>query len=523
MSISDHLPIYIIIKKSRKAKQTTHIKGRSFKKYNNVGFQRYIQQDSKWKAFWLQYDVNIKWKILLEILLRAADKFCPLVAMKFNLDNEGWLTKEVIEAISEKNCLFKIEKHTPNNDKWALFKAQRRYARKLLLNTKEEFLKAEVEQNRDKPQTFWRKLNGIIGNTNINQTFTTIFNDTGNKIEKVEAAEFMNNYFTGIGENLNERNNTTWLPHTFFPNLSSHNFSLNVVTEDITQKYVKALDIKKPSGLSDLNNRLLRDAFTVLIGELTTLFNDSIIQEVFPQDWKMGTITPIPKSGNLMVKTNWRPITILNTFGFSTSSAIFELLIDIYDAKLKDMVTGCIFVDYQKAFDTINHNILFKKMSLYGFSKSCINWFKSFLSNRSQMTKCDSVHLSTPKSVTIGVPQGSTLGPLLFILYVNDLYHVKHLYNVGLKMYADDTVIYTCGKSTVEVQKTLPSCMDYVYNWCVINRLYMNMKKTKTRWIKNSKLENAESSDYEITINGSILSRVYSYLYLGVEIDDGLL
>ena len=342
--------------------------------------------------------------------------------MKFNLDNEGWFTKEVIEAIVEKKRLFKLARSNNTARNWSIFKSQRKYARKLLLNTKEEFKKNQIEENRDNPRAFWRKLNGIIGNTKNSQKFTTIFNDHGIKIEKTEAAEFMNDYFTEIGETLNENNHEQWIPHTFFPNPPINNFVLNVVNEDIVRKYVNSLDISKPSGILNLNNKLLCDAFKVLTFELTALFNDSIVQEIFPHEWKMGTITPIPKAGNLMNKTNWRPITIINTFGkllekiihfqtstylklneilsddqhgfkkgFSTSSAIVEFLIDIYDAKLTGMVTGCVYIDYQKAFDTINHNILFKKMALYGFSQSCKNWFVSYLSNRSQMTKCDGV------------------------------------------------------------------------------------------------------------------------------------
>ena len=553
VGISDHLPIFLIIKKCRKTKHISKVRGRSFKKYDTIKFQQYILNDPQWNKFWVKHDVNLKWKSFSEILTRAADEFCPIVSMKLHSDNEGWFTKEVIEAIVEKKRIFKLAKNTGNHEHWSLFRKQRKYTRKLMSNTKEEFLKAQIEVNRDNPRSFWKKLNGIIGNTKNNQSFTAVFNDIGNKIEKVEAAEFMNDYFTEIGEKLNNSNNTMWSPHSFFPSFRKNDFVLNVVNEDVVRKYVKSLDITKPSGITNLNNKLLCDAFIVLIQELTTMFNDSIIQEVFPLDWKMGTITPIPKTGNLMLKTNWRPITILNTLGkllekivhfqtstylklheilnddqhgfrkgFSTSSAICEFLTDIYDAKLKNMVTGCLFIDYQKAFDTISHSILFKKMALYGFSKSCINWFKSYLSNRSQMTKCDTLYLSSPKAVTIGVPQGSTLGPLLFILYVNDLCHIKHLFNVELKMYADDTVVYAQGGTVAEVQQTLQSCMDYVYEWCIQNRLYMNMKKTKTMWFEAKQLYNVANRDYEVIINGTVLSRVYSYLYLGVELDDNL-
>ena len=217
-------------------------------------------------------------------------------------------------------------------------------------------------------------------------------------------------------------------------------FLLNVVDEKIVKKYVNGLDVTKPSGITNLNSKLLCAAFKIMTSELTALLNESIVQEMFPQEWKMGIITPIPKSGNLMLKSNWRPISILSTprkllekiihfqtstflnlneilsdnqHGFrkdhSTSSAILEFLTDVYHAKIANMVTGCVYVDYQKAFDTINHNILFSKLSLYGFSRSCINWFKSYLSIRSQVTKWDNSYFSSPNQISIGVPQDSTV------------------------------------------------------------------------------------------------------------------
>ena len=385
------------------------------------------------------------------------------------------------------------------------------------------------------------------------QSFMSIFNDDGKKLEKEEAAEFMNNYFITVGKELNEANRTTWKQHSYFQQFPNNNFLLNVVDENTVLKYVRTLDSAKPSGIPNLSNKLMLDAFKVLPGELAALFNESIIQEIFPEDWKMGIITPIPKSGNLMLKTNWRPITILNTLGkllekiihyqtstylklneilkddqhgfrkgFSTSSAILKFLSDIYEAKRTHMVTGCIYVDYQKAFDTINHNIIFRKLELYGFGILCINWFKSYLQGRMQVTTCDNYYLSLPKSVTIGVPQGLTLGPLLSILYVNDLCHIKNIFDVKLKMYADDTVIYSYGRSVHDVQQSLQLCLNYVYDWCITNRLYMNMKKTKIMWFENSNQIKDPKTNYTINIEGVGLSRVYNYMYLGVDLDHNL-
>ena len=105
---------------------------------------------------------------------------------------------------------------------------------------------------------------------------------------------------------------------------------------------------------------------------------------------------------------------------------------------------------------------------------------------------------------------------------MNDLYHIKHIFNVKLKMYADDTVIYAHGNSVPEVQQNLQLCLDYVYDWCILNRLYMNMKKKKIMWLENNTQSNIVNTNYLVSVNNVLLSRVYSYLYLGVEYDHTL-
>ena len=110
----------------------------------------------------------------------------------------------------------------------------------------------------------------------------------------------------------------------------------------------------------------------------------------------------------------------------------------------------------------------------------------------------------------------------MFIIYVNDLCHIKDVFNVNIKMYADDTVIYASGKTTADVKYTLQTCMDYVYKWCITNRLYMNMKKTKVMWFESNEICNSLVNNYTISIDGTLLTRVFSYPYLGVELDHAL-
>ena len=487
---------------------------------------------------------------MLSIIESSLNDLCPIRNLKITVHRDEWLTNEVIEAILEKDRLHKAACKSNLLSDWEKFKIARKRSRNLLLNTKEEVLKSQVKENYGNPGRFWRKINEILGNGKHSRSFSSIYNDQNVKLDNGDAAEFMNEYYTRIGEHLNANNNSTWHPHQFFSKRPKNEFSLNVITEEMLKKYIKRLDISKPSGIPYVNNKVLRDALISIPFELLVLINNSIVNAIFPTDWKNGIITPIPKTGNLMDKTNWRPITILNSVGkllekvvhyqtslyltlneilddnqhgfrrnFSTSSAIFEFLKDIYESIRSKKVLGCVYVDYQKAFDTINHEILFKKLDLYGFSKSCVNWFKSYLTGRTQCTKSNGDFISSPKNVSLGVPQGSTLGPLLFIVYVNDICHIKYIFDVDIKMYADDTVFYATGRNRQEVCNTLQMCSNYVYDWCIVNRLYINMKKTKIMWfgMDNDK-EDGSSSD-NIHIANVCIERVWSYPYLGIELD----
>ncbi len=203
--------------------------------------------------------------------------------------------------------------------------------------------------------------------------------------------------------------------------------------------------------------------------------------------------------------------------GFSTVSSTVSFLNSIYVAFDKNMITGAVFLDLKKAFDTVDHTILCHKLLKYGVVGLSNAWFRNYLDNRQQVTRYNK-SVSSLSDINCGVPQGSILGPLLFILYINDLPNTVFSCEIGL--YADDTVLYTSGKSVTEVADKLQDDMNRVYLWMCANRLSLNVGKTKsmlfaTRYFKGC-------VDLSITVAGEVLEQMNVFKYLGFLLDNRL-
>ncbi len=237
------------------------------------------------------------------------------------------------------------------------------------------------------------------------------------------------------------------------------------------------------------------------------MFNRSLESSKFPSLWKFGKVTALFKSGDRCDSGNYRPITILPTvskvlekvvhhqvykylmdekilspvqFGFrpnlSTEVALIHFTDSILDNMDKGAVTGAIFLDLSKAFDTVNHSILFSKLSKAGFNDATVTWFNSYLYQRTQVTRVDNA-TSSAKYVSVGVPQGSVLGPLLFILYVNDL--PSYIKKCKVTMYADDTVLYFSSSTLSELEENLNADLKILCRYLNDNLLTLNAEKSK--------------------------------------------
>ena len=267
---------------------------------------------------------------------------------------------------------------------------------------------------------------------------------------------------------------------------------------------LQSLNANKSSP--DLPFYLLKIASLQLAKPITYIINKSINTGVVHDLFKIACVTPIFKNGDTTIPGNYRPIAILPAlnkilerivydqlikflnkhniifnyqFGFrkkhSTEQAVLELTENLKQSIDQKELTCGIFLDFTKAFDTVDHNILLLKLEKFGIRGHPLKWFTSYLKNRMQYVKIGNT-TSDLNSVSCGVPQGSTLGPVLFLLYINDLPQTSN--KLLFRMFADDTNIFYSHKDIKVVEDVVRTELGYVFDYCAVNKLTLNLKKT---------------------------------------------
>ena len=344
--------------------------------------------------------------------------------------------------------------------------------------------------------------------------------------------------------------NLIWAKPALIHRKTFNNFSFKEVTVVEVFKYLKNLSRKKSCGSDNLSPGILKDAALQIAKPLCHVINTSLKTSIIPSDFKLGTITPIHKSGSKQEMDNYRPITVLpvcskilekcihkqllafleehnllscTQFGYrknrNTELAATLLVDDIRRNMDKGEVTGSIFIDLSKAFDTLTHAQIIESLSSCGVTGTEKELFVDYLFNRKQVVRIEK-EISPPEPVTCGVPQGSILGPLLFLVAFNDI--GSTLRHCKIITYADDTVIYTSGKSKEEVQELLQEDFKSIADWLELNDLVMNFKKGKTECILFGTARRVRKSTLEIKYRHHIVSTTNSYKYLGVLLDQTL-
>jgi len=374
--------------------------------------------------------------------------------------------------------------------------------------------------------------------------------------EPNDIANSLNNYFCNIGSNLAAN-----LPSRPIGSNAKSSSAMIVplqntfVFADITisevEDTIKNLNNRKSSGVDDIHAKFVTCFYKLLAPVLTQLFNTSVNRGEFPKDMKIAKIIPIPKTKtNLNITSNYRPIALLSIFSkifekimtkkltafftkynvfyehqygfrshYSTKLALIESVNEIRKNLDDGKIVAGIYLDLAKAFDSLSHDILLSKLYKYGIRGFVLNWIKSYISSRVQITYTNGVS-SLPNTTNYGVPQGSVLGPLLFLIYINDMGFIPDLL-AHPKLFADDANVFVSGTNFEDLRINCLKTISSLYDWITENRLTLNIDKTCYMiFLPNSK--HVIQDNFSITINSHILTRVAHTKFLGVVIDDKL-
>ena len=284
-------------------------------------------------------------------------------------------------------------------------------------------------------------------------------------------------------------------------------FSLSRVGVNDVRKVIGELGAGKATGLDTIPVKFIKDGCNEIAKPLTHIINMSISSGDIPADLKIARVVPLHKKNSRTDVGNYRPVSVLSVVskvieklvfkqlnsylndqnllyelqsGFRPSYSTDTSLIHLFDHIKKENdngnYTGMVLLDLQKAFDTVDHSVLLQKLKALGLDKSAVGWFHSYLTNREQVSCNEGVH-SEKKLITCGVPQGSILGPLLFLIYVNDM---ALAVNCKLMLYADDSALLVSGKEVVEIEEKLKSELESVSEWLCENKLSLHLGKTES-------------------------------------------
>lgn len=423
---------------------------------------------------------------------------------------------------------------------------------------KADYLVTSIEENKNNPKSLWKQLKNL-GYSNKSESNPNIVLDIENEIcfDNNKISNFFNTFFTTVASVLVDKlppcpnlfqTHSVAFRNFYKDKVPESKFTLHTVSEDFVYKELCMLNSAKSTGIDNIPARFLKDGASFLKIPITFIVNKSLVENRVPVELKSARVKPLHKKNSKTDVGNYRPVSILcivskileravynqlETYlvenhllyefqsgfrtSFSTDSCLVFLTDYIRAQTAKGLYTGMILLDLQKAFDTVNHSILCSKLKAMGVES--VEWFSSYLSGRKQQVHVNGT-LSSSESITCGVPQGSILGPLLFLCYVNDM-AISISTECKLLLYADDSAIIFSHKCLEEISRKLGLELENCNKWLIDNKLSLHLGKTECI-LFGSKRKLRKVKDFSVSCGNNIIKAQLSVKYLGHVLDNTL-
>ena len=476
----------------------------------------YEELENSYEQIISEKSVNSCFNSFTDIFEKVLNVFAPLkTCTNKNKETPPWYDNKLKSLRNKRNKAHKNWKLNPHNsDYLKVFKDLRNTFQKTLETTKKQFYLNKFKSCVGDSRKTYKLLNEIKGEQKSANSvpYLDVLQADNNEPSQMDIAEAFNDHFTSVAKDI-----IRTLPPSEEIKISRVDKSMFLfpANEQEILEIIQNLENKSSSGDDYISNLIIKSASTIIAPYLTGLVNKSMNQGVFPDKLKNAKVIPLFKEGSKTDVNNYRPISLLKIwskiferviynrmyhfmehfsilynkqFGFRAKHSTIDALVDLTEnvrSRSCKVVIG-FFLDLKKAFDTLDHSILLSKLERLGFRGNCLAWLTSYLTDRFQRVEVNGVS-SQWRKIEHGVPQGSILGPLLFLIYINDL--PTACPDIKVLLFADDT-----GLMAVDEQiEYLDSNLLMLGKWLIANKLALNLSKTVQMNLKHS-----ASKDYFI-------------------------